>query len=75
MKIKKLFQKGSLLFFPSGKAVQVFHIIVLNFWGGGGVKDEAEAAPSDDPKLEFSSQEMITVGTLQWLKAPSPPAV
>lgn len=40
-----------------------------------GVKDEGQAAPLDGPKLEFSSQEMIAVGTLQWLKAPSPPAV
>lgn len=65
MKIKKLFQKAA--FFPSGKAVQVFHIIVLTIFR---VKlgQLPQVVKTRVPKKNDHSWDPV------WLKTPPPPA-
>lgn len=64
VKIKKNYFKRQPFFFPSGKAVRVFHIIVLTISRGkGGPQIVKTGAEQRSPKERFPQRKTITIGT------------
>lgn len=62
-KLKNYFKRQPF-FFPSGKAVQVFHIIVLTIsCGKRGASDDRDWSMTEVPKERFPQRKMIAVGT------------